>query len=201
MSSERNIFNSKEIYCELIEKYENNLSNKDCVFTKQDLNFLENLIKIKNKISILSGIYGKHILLHQKMSDELEKLENLEEDYLQFFNEFKTVIDIECFKEDDNKWIHLEKIIQEKKELLKENNKQISQIQYEIRLLKTLTSEKDFSSENKISTICCICMEKEIEFSANPCGHIFCENCCSKMLNNKCYVCRNDVIFTTKLYF
>jgi hypothetical protein len=199
MSSEKNFINSKEKYHELIKKYNDNLLNDDIVFTKQDIHFLDNLLKIKNKISVLSSLYAKHILFHQKLTDELEKLDGLKEDYIRFFENFEITLEMDCCKEEDDKWSIIEKLIHEKKELLKENNKQISQLQYEIRLLKTLISETDLNSENKISTICCICMEKEIGFSVNPCGHTFCENCCSKI--HKCFVCRNDVIFTTKLFF
>lgn len=201
MSSEKNFINSKEKYDELIKKYNNSMLNDDIVFTKQDIHFLDNLLKIKNKISVLSSLYAKHIIFHQKLTDELEKLDGLKEDYISFYDNFELTIEMDCFKEDDDKWILIEKKIQEKKELLKENNKQISQLQYEIRLLKTLISETDLYSDNKISTICCICMEKEIGFSVNPCGHTFCENCCVKINKYKCFVCRNDVIFTTKLFF
>jgi hypothetical protein len=201
MLSEKNFINSKEKYDELIKKYNDNMVNDDIVFTKQDIHFLDNLLKIKNKISILSSLYSKHIHFYQKLSDELEKLYKLKEEYISFYDNFEITIEMDCSKEEDNKWILIEKIIHEKKELLKENNKQISQLQYDIRLLKTLISETDLYSENKISTICCICMEKEIGFSINPCGHTFCENCCDKIYNNKCFVCRKDVAFTTKLFF
>ena len=55
------------------------------------------------------------------------------------------------------------------------------------------------SKSNNLICSICFCEGEYICF--NPCGHTCCSKCVTKLLNNKCHVCRTTVTTFQKVYF
>jgi len=46
---------------------------------------------------------------------------------------------------------------------------------------------------------CSICLENDLSICCIPCGHTYCDNCVINTHN--CYICRQPIIHTNKIYF
>ena len=52
------------------------------------------------------------------------------------------------------------------------------------------------------STICQICLENQIEYFIDPCGHTICKKCAEKTLNTpNCHYCRTKKNELKKLFY
>ena len=68
--------------------------------------------------------------------------------------------------------------------------------------LKSENDKKLKETEDRLKAKyeCSICMENTREYACIPCGHTYCEECCRKMTNGQCYICRKQVNFFQKLF-
>jgi seryl-tRNA synthetase len=177
----------------------------------EDINFLQNIIKIKSKISDLKEEHKSLITKSNNIQNEISKLEglkcmyeNLSSCYLSAFdkelnsdimNEILTTIDAKCVEKDelDNK---------------------INNVLAEITMLKNIIRVDNVDNQNEgplLDTelnpelLCFTCHESQITHCFNPCGHSFCEKCVSRVNlhsgNSICFMCRTKVNGKIKLYF
>ena len=54
------------------------------------------------------------------------------------------------------------------------------------------------SNENE--PLCPICLDRPVSHCINPCGHTLCQQCLKRQANN-CFMCRERVETTIRLYF
>ncbi len=79
--------------------------------------------------------------------------------------------------------------------LIIENNiliKIINELKTENNKLKLDVKEKTQNSK------CSICFENDLNICCIPCGHTYCDNCIKN--SNKCYICRDTIIRTHKIF-
>ena len=67
---------------------------------------------------------------------------------------------------------------------------------------KLLTKIGDFSTDfAKLGNTCTICFEETRDHCLNPCGHLMCESCSKRCLqDHKCFVCRGEPENSIKIY-
>ena len=89
-----------------------------------------------------------------------------------------------------------------KKEELQNLDYSINNLKLTFNSLKKRHDEKLKEIEDSLKSKyeCSICMENTREYACIPCGHTYCEECCRKMTNGECYVCRKKVNFFQKLF-
>lgn len=206
------------LYNEELERRKKSLMKNDENIDKEinkneleDLNFLQNVIKIKSKISKLKD---EHKSLFKKL-DCLEKdiknvedmksvYENFSASYLSILNkEGSREIMVDLLNTIDAKYI-------EKDEL----DKKINDVLLEISFLKNLIRVDNVDNEIDVPVVdteanpallCFTCHESQITHCFSPCGHSFCEKCVSRinMYSNNaiCFMCRGKVSGKIKLFF
>ena len=179
-------------------------------FDISSINFLENVLKIKQEIKKLHEELKFTLDKMAEVYKEITELEKIKQTYIDtnklldkylVFTE-KTQKDlIDNIKLKDERINFINSILYDKKIILEENeNKKINLIE-KIKLLKTVICTNDITSTNTNPVTCFICAENPIECCLNPCGHTFCKSCSSRITNQKCYMCRKTIISTTKLFF
>lgn len=225
------------LYNEELEKrkedfnYHKPNKDEDKLLNETEIDFLKNIISIKNKI----------LFLREKNKQQNKKIEHLKE-------EIKTIREIKTSYENFSKLylaglnksgdkevmrdIHtnLASKKDEKKKLYKEINKTL----LEITTLKNIIRCDDLDSktgterENNWDVnglererinpglLCFTCHENEITHCFTPCGHSFCETCVSRVVisnqmdnianiyinpNTICFMCRTPVKGKLRIYF
>jgi len=212
-------------YLSLFSEYKkkifpSDVNEKNCNdLTVTDINFLENVLQIKNKIKML---HKEHKLILDKIIEvdaEIPELEKIKQNYIEINKSLEkylpsyNLMKKESIKRDDNSIcdeensdenitiIHnITSIIMHKKMKLEEYEKEKMQLFEEIKMLKTVICTDDLTQKNNES-ICFICAEESIKCCFNPCGHTFCNSCASRITNKRCYTCRAPVTSTIKLFF
>lgn len=205
--------------------------DEDKLLSETDIDFLKNIISIKNKI----------LFLREKNKQQNKKIEHLKE-------EIKTIREIKTSYENFSKLylaglnksgdkevmrdIHTNLACKkdEKKKLYKEINETL----LEITTLKNIIRCDDLDSKmgteienngvvnglerERINPglLCFTCHENEITHCFTPCGHSFCETCVSRVVisnqmdnitniyvnqNNICFMCRTPVKGKLRIYF
>ena len=140
-------------------------------------------------------------LYNLKMEKEL-MLETNKEKYEKFMKSITESISlIESINHDD---IPLKEILMERIPVfynrldLENLTSEIKELNAEYFFLKNRLME--LSSIHK-STLCGICLENEVDFYINPCGHTLCKTCKEKSSTLKnCHVCRTKKIDVKPLY-
>ncbi len=86
--------------------------------------------------------------------------------------------------------------------LSNKKKQELVNLDYSINILETKRDKKLKELEDKLKEKyeCTICMEKTREYACIPCGHTYCEECCRKMKDGTCYICRKQVSFFQKLF-
>jgi hypothetical protein len=191
-----------------------------------DINFLENVLKIKTKISLLTEEH-KHIVNEIfDIDKEIADLEKTKKNY----DEIVTIVDkyvenyktglIEKAKRDnaqeslhyspdvlnptlpDPKLPIINTILYDKKMLLEKYETKKSQLVNEIKILKNIIcTSSDISQKEENTLMCFICRDKPVDCCLNPCGHTCCNNCASRLANQQCYICRTRFTSKTKMFF
>ena len=177
----------------------------DCDFDLSDLDKSKysdkyNITETNNIINILK----KNIVLLYNKKIELEiEIENRTKVYNEFLMNIKTLLlNINSIQHPDSEqlntllsnriewyysYLNLDKLILEQFDIVAE----YSYLKSTINNFNTIT----------ISTICSICMEKQVSWFIDPCGHTICDDCKNKseQLAN-CHYCRNKKFKYNKLY-
>ena len=177
----------------------------DCDFDLSDLDKSKysdkyNISETNNIINILK----KNIVLLYNKKIELEiEIEGRTKVYNDFLSNIKTLItDINSIVHPDNEqlntllgnriewyyeYLNLDKLISEQFDIVAE----YSYLKSTINNFNTIT----------ISTICSICMERQVTWFIDPCGHTICDDCKNKSEQTaNCHYCRNKKVKYNKLY-
>jgi len=173
---------------ELIESDRKKYSKK---YETEDINIIIN--NLKKNIVLL---YNKKI----ELEIEIENKTKIYNDFLININSLITSIN--GIEHEDNKqlntllknkidwyynYLNLDKLISEQFDV-------VSEFSY---LKSTI---KNFNSIS-ISSICAICLEKQVSWFIDPCGHAVCDDCKTKSeLSVYCHYCRNKKTKYNRLY-
>jgi hypothetical protein len=193
-------------------EFKNNMINETKIETSTDeINIFIELYKlIKNLISKLKAINNEISISEKNLDVKIKKYKEI----CKCKEMFKIlVIDDENNDENDNKnenenenennnlKILFNKLFEDKIRKLNINET--------IERLKSLILNKkkyyliynilQLSKSNNLICSICFCEGEYICF--NPCGHTCCSKCVTKLLNNKCHVCRTIVTTFQKIYF
>ena len=173
---------------ELIESDRKKYSKK---YETEDINVIINNLK-KNIV----------LLYNKKIELEIE-IEGRTKVYNDFLSNIKTLItDINSIVHPDNEqlntllgnriewyyeYLNLDKLISEQFDIVAE----YSYLKSTINNFNTIT----------ISTICSICMERQVTWFIDPCGHTICDDCKNKSEQTaNCHYCRHKKVKYNKLY-
>lgn len=192
----------------------------------KELLFLQNIIDVKKRISILKKKYTTicdETILIKEYIEKLEKLKiNIEETNKDYINllfivskELNPNKDLHKFNNDyviEKQKNNIIEIILYNNNICKDNDEKCCNIIEKIKLLQDIICVKDIDNIDKniginsseelvvpIFILCTICLEKNIDYCINPCGHCFCKSCINK-LTSKCHICRGLVKEKIKLY-
>ena len=223
------LYNAAPFVHNNISIYNNDISGEEGLDFINNCSITNHLITIKGKIindlrnNEDENIIKKKIEEYKNFQEEYLKIEQLLNDETIKTNEnIKTLIDwIKILNNINSKYFKVERekegedgkemeIIKKIKnniyELTEEikNNNNISEIKEKFnekrkKLLSYLKLIKIINNFNLGST-CSICMNNNVNKYLNPCGHTACDECL-KNYNNKCFICRKDIINISPLYF
>jgi len=191
-SLKNNLFQLSETEnIEFTEKDRKNLNSKYCL--DQVTNIIDilksNIITLNNKKIEIDKIYYINKEKYEKFSESI-------------FVSINTIDQINKFNEKDEalKELLVDRISWYYQELnldsLKEQSVEITK-EY-IYMKKYLIELSSISN----STICQICLENQIEYFIDPCGHTICKKCAEKTLNTpNCHYCRGKKNELKKLFY
>lgn len=168
----------------------------------ENINFINNIMEIKNKINILTYKLNRKLQKTIKMENELLKIKKLESLYNSLNILYSEIDDPSNLLNFLKNLISANNFIKLKLEKIKLIHKKIDEL---CKILKKRTILKNIISkieniDHKPKVICTICCENNVQYCINPCGHLFCNDCSLKILNNKCHICRTYVISQIKIY-
>lgn len=167
----------------------------------QEMDFLSNVINIKNKINHMKKKH-KHLLDNAiSIKNEINEYEEMKLKYESFSN-FYYKINKEYSNESKQKIMEdLNRIINIRQKDLLSIDSTIDSLLTKITTYQNIIKNND---EKILDTICPTCQVETVTFCLNPCGHTFCKDCISRMnvssLTSKCYICRSSIISAIKLY-
>jgi len=179
--------------------------------TEENLNFLTNVISIKNKIIILRKEYKSLLEKSNNIDKDIQELETMEDAYNNFSKMYLSILN----KDGDRNIIYEIMInIECKKNESDTLNNRIIDTLTEINKLKNIIRSDNLDDESDTpfidteinpALLCFTCHEGQITHCFNPCGHSFCEKCVSRVnigySNSICFMCRAKVNGKIKLYF
>jgi hypothetical protein len=73
--------------------------------------------------------------------------------------------------------------------------------QYTTACVSRLFRTSTHYSDNDPRRLCPICINNEVDTAVVPCGHTVCSNCILKCDLSHCFICRNGIEKTIKLYY
>lgn len=183
--------------------------------TEPDLNFLSNVISIKNKILFMKKEYKSLLEKSKSIQKDMESIEEVKSVYDKFSQIYLSTLNKEGNKEIMmNIMMDILNSIESKKIQKEEVDKKLYDILMNITNLKNMIRIDNL--DDKIETpvleteinpalLCFTCNEKQITHCFNPCGHSFCEDCVSRVninsFNAICFMCRANVNGIIKIYF
>jgi len=129
-------------------------------------------------------------------------------------NSIKSINDITKFQQMDNQNSSLPKLTEKDNQLIGILQERIEWFYRELDIDNLINVECDINAElyylkNKLAelsgvispTICTICMENQVNWFIDPCGHTLCTNCKDKTENTiNCHYCRTTKIKCCKIY-
>ncbi len=198
--------NNEMIFTDIFEKIREKIFILgDCdidVTNAEKIKFSEkyNIPETNKYINILK----KNIVLLYNKKIELEiNIESRTKSYNDFLTNIKTLItDINSISHPDNEqlntiltnriewyyeYLNLDKLISEQFDIVAEYS-----------FLKSTIN--NFNSIT-ISTVCSICMERQVTWFIDPCGHTICDDCKNKSEQTaNCHYCRHKKVKYNKLY-
>lgn len=168
----------------------------------ENINFINNMLEIRNKINILTYKLNKKLEETVKIEKELSKIKKLEVLYNSFNILYLEIDDPSNLLNSYNSLIPIDNFIKLRLKKIKLMCKKIEEL---CKILKKRTILKNIISkiqniDHKLNVICTICCENNVQYCINPCGHLFCNDCSLQILNNRCHICRTYVISQIKIY-
>lgn len=192
-------------------KYKDKDKEKNNDLSEEDLNFLTNIISIKNKIIVLRKEYKSLLEKSINIEKDIQELEKMETAYNNFSQMYLSILNKGGDRNVvDDIMINIECKKTERDAL----NGRIADTLTEINTLKNIIRSDNLDNEDETPVIdtelnpallCFTCHEGQITHCFNPCGHSFCEKCVSRVnlygSNAICFMCRAKVTGKIKLYF
>ena len=191
-SLKNNLFQLSETEnIEFTETDRKNLNSKYCL--DQVTNIIDilksNIINLNNKKIKIDKLYYVNKKQYEKFSDSI-------------FESVSMIDQMNNFSEKNNilKELLIDQISQCYNELKLDSLKDESiEITKEYIYMKKYLIELSSISN---STICQICLENQIEYFIDPCGHTICKKCAEKTLNTpNCHYCRTKKKELKKLFY
>ena len=186
------------------EKYKCELKNFMDDLSFENIDFLYHMLNIRDKIKVLTN----------KIIKKIKELKLIEYNIVKI-NKFLKI----SFKYDDLFYKIIKK--SEKLKFIKNNNLDLinALISLKTEKINTMTEKLNEvfiilqkknilnniikiieDKSDNINILCTICDNDNIKYCMNPCGHLFCDNCSLRIINNKCHICRSNIINQIKMY-
>lgn len=168
----------------------------------ENINFINNMLEIRNKINILTYKLNKKLEETVKIEKELVKIKKLEVLYNSFNILYLEIDDPSNLLNSYNSLIPIDNFIKlrlKKIKLMCKKIEELCKILKKRNILKNIIS-KIQNIDHKLNVICTICCNTNVQYCMNPCGHLFCNDCSLQILNNRCHICRTYVISQIKIY-
>lgn len=193
----------------------------------KDLIFLQSVIDVKKRISILKLKYKAISEETVLVKEYIKKLENLMGKLVESNKEYNDLLFLVSKELNPKKGLNdvrADDIVEKQKNTITElllhnkhicvdNDDKCCNIIEKIRMLQQIICTKDIEnidkdeSENKDSgeptpetVLCSICIGKNIEYCVIPCGHCFCKGCTNK-ITDKCHSCRGIIKEKIKIFY
>lgn len=168
----------------------------------ENINFINNMLEIRNKINILTYKLNKKLEETVKIEKELVKIKKLEVLYNSFNILYLEIDDPSNLLNSYNSLIPIDNFIKlrlKKIKLMCKKIEELCKILKKRNILKNIIS-KIQNIDHKLNVICTICCNTNVQYCMNPCGHLFCNDCSLQILNNRCHICRTYLISQIKIY-
>ena len=198
--------NNPLIFSDIFEKIREKifiLGDCDIDLTNADKIKYAEKYKIPETNNVINNLKKNIVLLYNKKIELEIEIENKTKIYNDFLMNINSLItSINGIEHEDNKqlnillknkidwyynYLNLDKLISEQFDI-------ISEFSY---LKSTI---KNFNSIS-ISSICAICLEKQVSWFIDPCGHAVCDDCKTKSEPSiYCHYCRNKKTKYNRLY-
>jgi hypothetical protein len=187
------------LYKNEIENRKKELNNTDDDLSMSELNFLENVIHIKNKIKHMKIIYQDLKENANIMSKEIDSIQKMKLDYESFSATYQICMNPNHLNKDI--LLQITTALNEKKNELNKINSNMDDLLRKITTYQQIISNQD---KNESLQLCPTCQTESITHCLNPCGHCYCKDCISRinvpLLTSRCYICRKTAISSIKLY-
>lgn len=153
-------------------------------------------------VDVVSSLQTKKSKLNELVGDITEVQKSIDTSFLEF-EDIKTRVDVLTSKyslpkmefDDVRDKIQEHVIIQRAR--LQKLQPERDTLAADIGMIeKTLASVVE-----KSSSMCSVCYERQANVALNPCGHVYCEACVSRIYTRTCPKCRNVIDGRMKLYF
>lgn len=183
----------------IINDSENEITAPDPVL----LDEIKNKYSFNNSSNTLTEFKRKVVILHNKKIETEIIFSNNKKEYTKFTDNILSLINTikEFNTSGDEVLIQLltDKIQWYYSELKLESLKETTDsLEKEYRIIKGLLSE--FAGFLP-ATACQICLENQINYFSDPCGHTICTECMEKSKGvRKCHFCRGSIISFKRLY-
>ena len=167
------------------------------------LDEIKNKYSFNNSSNILTDFKRKVVILHNKKIETEIIFSNNTKEYTKFTDNILSLVNTikEFDTSGDEVLIQLltEKIQWYYSELKLESLKETKEsLEKEYRIIKGLLSE--FAGFLP-ATACQICLENQINYFTDPCGHTICTDCMEKSKGvRKCHFCRGSITSFKRLY-
>uniref|UniRef100_A0A6C0FB04 RING-type domain-containing protein n=1 Tax=viral metagenome TaxID=1070528 RepID=A0A6C0FB04_9ZZZZ len=113
-------------------------------------------------------------------------------------NEAKQMLENRFGKDIESIVFLLDELIEKQHNKLKELHTDLLKVKKDLHILHRYSPHY---SENDPRHLCPICITNEVSIAMIPCGHTICESCCNKLVHDKCFICRNQIQHSIKLFF
>jgi hypothetical protein len=196
---------------------ENILSSKKDIteITNEEIDFLQQFMNIKKKISNLKRDYKDLSETNQKIENYIQELEEMKKTLRETQKKYDDLVNniipqyhpdslLKTNEKENEQIAKIQEIMDQKNTILKENTKKLIDISENMNLLRQMISIEELLSEEEKKEnnhpSCNICFENPIQFCLNPCGHTFCLSCTTQ-IKDKCHICRGEARNKIKLYY
>jgi len=204
-----NILNDNNLDVEEPDKTQSNI-NASGIIIEEDEEEVEKVDNIK-KCSEMFGKFikdykdkqEKYLECKKKFQDEinnsksnLKKLDLI----IQFIRELDKDCNDQLTEEIFNNFKMLSDKIENDKNII---TARMNYIKIRKEIDNYLNLVKKINSLN-VSNTCPLCLTNSVDIYLNPCGHTCCEECYGKLLvnnDNKCFLCRSNILNKNSLYF
>jgi len=202
-----NILNDNNLDIEELDKTQSNINGSGIIIEEESVEKVDNIKKCSEMFDEFIKDYKnkqeKYLECKKKFQDEINNSKsNLKK--LDLIIQFIRELDKDCNDQLTEEILNNFKTLSNKLE----NDKNI--ITARINYIKTrkeidnhLNLIKKINSLN-VSNTCPLCLTNSVNIYLNPCGHTCCDDCYERLLvnnDNKCFLCRSNIMNKNSLYF